>query len=443
MRGDTTKVLIAGGGVAALEAALTLRALAVDHVTVELLAPEPHFWYRPIVGRGAVRARRGAPVRAARARGCSRGVLHPRRPDRRRRHAQARPNVHRDDRLRRAADRLGSRAAGCGRRRDYLSRAGRHRARPRAPRRLEDGEIRRLAFVVPAGAVWTLPVYELALMTAAHVAAAGDPSMSSSLLVTPEREPLVLFGPRGDRRDRVAARRSRNRVAHRRLRGRVSPTGRLSWPGRDDRRRRVVALPRLARPAHRRNSSDGRGVHSRRRARPRAGSRTSSPPGTSRASRSSRAGSRRSRPRSRPSDRGRGRRRPRAAALPPGAARAASHRRAAALPPPRDHGRLRGDVVREHRAALVAAGEDRRASPGAVPRLHRRRRGSARRRGPARRARRRGRARAAPASVDAATAPRSPARCGSGPSDDVMLDRADGRRPRGHARRGGRADARA
>ena len=48
MRGDTTKVLIAGGGVAALEAALALRALAGDRAAVELLAPEPQFWYRPM-----------------------------------------------------------------------------------------------------------------------------------------------------------------------------------------------------------------------------------------------------------------------------------------------------------------------------------------------------------------------------------------------------------
>src|SRR6476646_1700163 len=43
-----TRVLVAGGGVAALEAALALRALAEDRVSVELLAPEPRFWYRPL-----------------------------------------------------------------------------------------------------------------------------------------------------------------------------------------------------------------------------------------------------------------------------------------------------------------------------------------------------------------------------------------------------------
>src|SRR6266511_3834380 len=55
-----TRVLIAGGGVAALEAALALRELGEGRVSVEMLAPEPEFWYRPLAvaepfGLGAVR----------------------------------------------------------------------------------------------------------------------------------------------------------------------------------------------------------------------------------------------------------------------------------------------------------------------------------------------------------------------------------------------------
>ena len=42
------RVLIAGGGVAALEAALALRELAGERVTITLLAPEPDFVYRPM-----------------------------------------------------------------------------------------------------------------------------------------------------------------------------------------------------------------------------------------------------------------------------------------------------------------------------------------------------------------------------------------------------------
>ena len=44
----TTRVLIAGGGVAAIEAMLALHALAEDRVEIELLGAEPHFWCRPL-----------------------------------------------------------------------------------------------------------------------------------------------------------------------------------------------------------------------------------------------------------------------------------------------------------------------------------------------------------------------------------------------------------
>ena len=47
-RSDSPDVLIAGGGVAALEAALALRALGEGAIRVELLAPEPQLWYRPL-----------------------------------------------------------------------------------------------------------------------------------------------------------------------------------------------------------------------------------------------------------------------------------------------------------------------------------------------------------------------------------------------------------
>ena len=42
------RVVIAGGGVAALETALALRDLAEDSVSVELVAPEEEFTYRPL-----------------------------------------------------------------------------------------------------------------------------------------------------------------------------------------------------------------------------------------------------------------------------------------------------------------------------------------------------------------------------------------------------------
>src|SRR5689334_5975682 len=45
---DPLRVLIAGGGVAALEAALALQDLAGERVMIELLAPDHHFVYRPL-----------------------------------------------------------------------------------------------------------------------------------------------------------------------------------------------------------------------------------------------------------------------------------------------------------------------------------------------------------------------------------------------------------
>ena len=42
------RVVIAGGGVAGLEAMLAIRDLGGDLVDVELLSPEHHFWYRPL-----------------------------------------------------------------------------------------------------------------------------------------------------------------------------------------------------------------------------------------------------------------------------------------------------------------------------------------------------------------------------------------------------------
>src|SRR5688500_13214700 len=44
----TYRVLIAGGGVAALETLLALKALAADLVDVQLVAPERSFTYRPL-----------------------------------------------------------------------------------------------------------------------------------------------------------------------------------------------------------------------------------------------------------------------------------------------------------------------------------------------------------------------------------------------------------
>jgi heterodisulfide reductase subunit A-like polyferredoxin len=56
-----TRVLIAGGGVAAIEAALALRSLAEGRVSVELLAPEPLFGIdRSLLPKRSISAKCGA-----------------------------------------------------------------------------------------------------------------------------------------------------------------------------------------------------------------------------------------------------------------------------------------------------------------------------------------------------------------------------------------------
>jgi len=59
-------------------------------------------------------------------------------------------------------------------------------------RELEQGVVRRVAFVVPPGRNWPLPLYELALMTASRVRAAGIDDAELTL-VTPEDAPLGIF----------------------------------------------------------------------------------------------------------------------------------------------------------------------------------------------------------------------------------------------------------
>jgi sulfide:quinone oxidoreductase len=63
---------------------------------------------------------------------------------------------------------------------------------------LEEGYNRSVAFVVPPGVSWPLPLYELALMTAGQVFGMGIDDVRIHL-VTPETSPLGIFGPEPSR----------------------------------------------------------------------------------------------------------------------------------------------------------------------------------------------------------------------------------------------------
>lgn len=192
-RGDVD-VLVAGGGVAALEAALALRA-AGQGVSVELLAPEPQFRYRPTAvaepfGLGEVRHFELAKLASAAGAVFTPGELVSVDTTRRLAYTRTAGSISYDALL-----------VACG-----------ARPRPAVPgaitfrgpadttlieqllAEVEAGALHHIAFAVPAGTLWTLPAYELALMAAAWLAE-RDIAGAGLAIVSPESSPLHLFGP--------------------------------------------------------------------------------------------------------------------------------------------------------------------------------------------------------------------------------------------------------
>ena len=188
-------MLVAGGGPAALEAALALRARASRTATVRLLAPEPTWRYRPlsVVEPFAAGQAREYPLERLAAIGIS--VI----PD-------ALAEVDAASRTIRtgSGDRLSYDAL------IVATGASSQRSTPHAItfagsgdadamhgllQDMEGGWCERIAFVAPAGAAWTLPLYELALQTAER---ARDLCLHrvAVTVVTHEGRPLEVFGPR-------------------------------------------------------------------------------------------------------------------------------------------------------------------------------------------------------------------------------------------------------
>ena len=188
------RIVIAGGGVAALEATLALHQLAPTLVDVELVAPEPRFWYRPLAvaepfGLGESRSFDLAEL-AERA-----GALLTL-------DAVVAVDAHEHVALTRRGARLAydSLLLACGATpRATVDGALTFRGPGDTTRlsdlvgRLDAGEATRVVVAVPPGAVWSLPAYELALMLATHCERAGLDDVRIAL-VTPEDEPLLLFG---------------------------------------------------------------------------------------------------------------------------------------------------------------------------------------------------------------------------------------------------------
>jgi sulfide:quinone oxidoreductase len=188
------RVVIAGAGVAALETALALHALADDLVSVELVAPEQEFTYRPLAVAepfrvGEVRRFPLSRLVTATGAGLRRGTV-----------AQADP----DENVALLEDgqaldfdafvlALGARP------REAVAGALTFRGQEDAQElselldRATGGDLHRIVFAVPAATTWPLPLYELALLTAEYLTDHGTRNVDV-LLVTPEERPLALFG---------------------------------------------------------------------------------------------------------------------------------------------------------------------------------------------------------------------------------------------------------
>jgi sulfide:quinone oxidoreductase len=194
-RDGRTHVLIAGGGVAALEAMVALRELAGELVDVELISADLDFFYRPLaVGEpfGVSEVLRfDLPTLA---RGC--GAAH---------HLGTLTSIDAEAHQLRTSRNtiyhyeilliaIGAQT------REAVPGALTFRGGPDAPlitgllSDIERGVVERIAFAVPGGVTWPLPLYELALLTAQH--ARGDAGRDIEItIVTPEEAPLTVMGP--------------------------------------------------------------------------------------------------------------------------------------------------------------------------------------------------------------------------------------------------------
>jgi len=187
------RVVIAGGGVAALEAALALRDLAPDRITTTVLSPNSDFVYRPMRVREpfAYSGAQQYPLADI-----AREVGFEFRQDAFKWLDPADRRVHTDsgEQLEYDALLLAMGAA----QRPALSHAETiddSRLDEQLHGLIQDvegGYVRAIAFVAPPAMSWPLPIYELALMTAQR---AYDMNVGTAItILTPEDAPLAVFG---------------------------------------------------------------------------------------------------------------------------------------------------------------------------------------------------------------------------------------------------------
>ena len=188
------RVLIAGGGVAGLEALLALRDLAGDRVDLTLLSPEPEFVYRPMAvaepfGRGRADRHPLADIASEFEAELIQSALTEVDPAGRAARIREGQRVPYDALL----IAVGARSEPALRRALTWTPETDAELFGGLLRDLDEGYIKRVAFVVPPGVAWALPAYELAMMTAWQAWGMGHDDVEVTVY-TPEDAPLGLFG---------------------------------------------------------------------------------------------------------------------------------------------------------------------------------------------------------------------------------------------------------
>jgi len=243
------RVVIAGAGVAGLEALIGLRTLAGERVEISIVAPGPDFVYRPAsvaepFGQGQPRRYAlGAIAEAFHAELVVDAVESV--DGRAHSLCTTGGDTVRYDALLLA---LGARPQPVWDHAVTFTGSADAPAVRSVVTAVEQGRVDSVAFVVPSGVAWSLPAYELALMTAKRARDAGyQPEL---VVYTPERRPLDVFGPEASNEvaevlDQAGIRLVRSVAAE------VTPAGELVVPFEETplAYERVIALPRLAGPA--------------------------------------------------------------------------------------------------------------------------------------------------------------------------------------------------
>src|SRR4029453_420372 len=188
------RVVICGGGIAAVEALLRLRRLAGDSLDIELLAPAEERLYPPLAVREPFAfgpPRRYQLRRIARDTQAewTKDALEWVDPDARVVHTAEGRRLEYDALLIAVGARQVEPYKHVATFRDAEADAAYHGI----VQDVEGGYTSKLAFVQPVGPVWPLPLYELALMTAERAESMDIRDLELSL-VTPEPRPLAVFG---------------------------------------------------------------------------------------------------------------------------------------------------------------------------------------------------------------------------------------------------------